>query len=95
MTVPASTSVPSSMDWLSTRMALDSLPVVPENRISSPAAVAAVLASEGVLPSRWGTTHLSVGLAAEAYRITVDLPGMIAPPAGVWSVMVSPSPTIL
>lgn len=36
MTVPASTSVPSSMDWLSTRTELDSLPVVPENRISSP-----------------------------------------------------------
>ena len=61
ITVPASTSVPSSMDWLSTRIELDSLPVVPEKRISSPAAVAAVLASEGVLPSRWGTTHLSVG----------------------------------
>lgn len=79
MTVPASTSVPSSMDWLSTRTELDSLPVVPENRISSPAAVAVVLASEGVLPMRCGTTHLSVDFSSPTYRITLDLPGMMAP----------------
>ena len=61
MTVPASTSVPASMFWLSTRMELDSLPVVPENRISSPALTATVLASDGVRPSSVGTTHFSVG----------------------------------
>ena len=95
MTVPASTSAPASMDWDSTRTAEDSLPVVPEKRMNSPAPVAAVLASEGVLPMRWGTVHLAVDLSVPAYRMTADLPGMMAPPAGVWSVTVSPSPLIL
>lgn len=78
MTVPASTSVPASMDWDSTRTAEDSLPVVPEKRMNSPAPVAAVLASEGVLPMRWGTVHLAVDLSVPAYRMTADLPGMMA-----------------
>ena len=52
MTVPASTSVPASMVWDSTRTAEDSLAVAPEKRMNSPAPVAAVLASEGVLPMR-------------------------------------------
>ena len=45
MTVPASTSVPASMVWDSTRTAEDSLAVAPEKRMNSPAPVAAVLAS--------------------------------------------------
>ena len=74
-------------DFMASFAALDadihSLPVVPEKRISSPALTATVLASDGVRPSSVGTTHLSVGFFSLAYRMTTDLPGMIAPPAGV------------
>ena len=47
----------ASMFWLSTRMELDSLPVVPEKRISSPVLTATVLASDGVRPSSVSRTQ--------------------------------------
>ena len=68
---------------------------MPVKRSSSPALVAAVLASEAVRPTSEGTVHILSGLSTPAYRTTVDLPGMMAPPTGVWSVMLSPSPSTL
>ena len=95
MTLPGFSCVSAAALWLIAWTLPEFVVVAPEIFMIRPALVMALLAAAADRPITLGTVQGSLDFSAPRYRMTVALLGLMAPPAGVWSVTVSPLPTVL